>query len=344
MNKKMNEMRNIHGHEHSKPLLEVKDLTTTFHTKLMTVHAVNGISYKLNDGQTLGIVGESGCGKSVHALSIMRLLPAPSAQIDKGEVYFQGQDVLKIKEEEMQRIRGAQISMVFQDPMTSLNPVLSIGFQMAEMLRLHKGLSKKEARNRVVELLNMVGIPEPADRIDDYPHEFSGGMRQRVMIAQAISCNPKLLIADEPTTALDVTIQFQIINLVKQLRDEFGMAIIWITHDLGVIAELADFVNVMYAGRIIETGTVKQIFEKSQHPYTVGLLASLPIHNKLTENKLYSIPGEPPDLISTLNGCAFAPRCRYAVDQCREMEPTLLSIGDDHCVACWQKEKVAGNG
>lgn len=337
-------MHNIPRHECSKPLLEVKDLTTTFYTKSMTVHAVNGISYKLNDGQTLGIVGESGCGKSVHALSIMRLLPAPSAKIDKGEVYFQDQDILKINEEEMQKIRGAQISMVFQDPMTSLNPVLSIGFQMAEMLRLHKGLSKKEAKCRAIELLNMVGIPKPADRIDDYPHEFSGGMRQRVMIAQALSCNPKLLIADEPTTALDVTIQFQIINLVKQLRDEFGMAIIWITHDLGIIAELADIVNVMYAGRIIETGTVKQIFKDSHHPYTIGLLASLPIHNKLSQNKLYSIPGEPPDLIGTLKGCAFAPRCRYAVDKCKEIEPTLLSIGDDHCVACWQKERVVSNG
>lgn len=321
-------------------LLEINNLTTRFYTEDGVVHAVNGISYSMDEGETLGVVGESGCGKSVHALSMMRLIPIPPGKIEAGEVLFRGKNLLKLSDEEMRHVRGAQIAMIFQDPMTSLNPVLTVGYQIIEALKLHQRLNEKEARTRTAELFSLVGIPEAEQRLDDYPHQFSGGMRQRAMIAMALSCNPMILIADEPTTALDVTIQAQIIELVKQLRDKFGMAIIWITHDLGVVAGLARRVNVMYAGFLIETGLVKMIYSNPHHPYTVGLLGSLPKIHRERVSKLYSIQGEPPDLIGLPPGCPFAPRCSYAIERCHHENPTLEPIESDHLVACWEKERV----
>ena len=322
-------------------LLDVKNLSTRFHTEEGIVYAVNDLSYTLDEGETLGVVGESGCGKSVHALSIMRLIPIPPGRIESGEVIFQGQDLLKISEPEMRHVRGAQIAMIFQDPMTSLNPVLSVGFQITEALNQHLGMSKKAARERAAELLDLVGIPEAAQRLDDYPHQFSGGMRQRAMIAMALSCTPKILIADEPTTALDVTIQAQIIELVKRLQDQLGMAIIWITHDLGIVAGLTRRVNVMYAGCLIETGPVKVIYQDPRHPYTLGLLASLPAINRPAGQKLFSIKGEPPDLIGMTPGCLFSPRCIFAVERCQHETPPLEEFENNHFVACWEKERVS---
>lgn len=327
--------------EKSGHLLEVKDLTTRFYTDEGVVHAVNHLSYVLDEGETLGVVGESGCGKSVHALSIMRLIQIPPGRIESGEVLFQGKDLLKFSEAEMRSIRGAQIAMIFQDPMTSLNPVLTVGFQIAEAIKEHEGVSDKAARARVAELLSLVGIPEASQRLDDYPHQFSGGMRQRAMIAMALSCTPQILIADEPTTALDVTIQAQIIELVKRLQDQFGMAIIWVTHDLGIVAGLTRRVNVMYAGSLIETGPVKKIYSNPSHPYTVGLLASLPSLNRQSGQKLFSIKGEPPNLIGMNNSCPFAPRCTYVTERCMHEIPPLEPIEQDHYVACWEKEKVS---
>ncbi|MBN1874224.1 MAG: ABC transporter ATP-binding protein [Anaerolineae bacterium] len=324
----------------SKHLLEVKNLTTRFDTEDGAVHAVNGISYTLDEGETLGVVGESGCGKSVHALSIMRLIPIPPGRIEDGEVIFKGEDLLKLHEDEMRRVRGAEIAMIFQDPMTSLNPVLTVGFQIMEALQLHQGMDKKQARDRTVELLDMVGIPEAAMRVDDYPHQFSGGMRQRAMIAMGLSCNPSILIADEPTTALDVTIQAQIVDLVKRLQHKLGMTVIWITHDLGVIAGMAERVNVMYAGSIIETGPVKSIYGNPHHPYTVGLLGSLPRPNSPMGARLFSIPGEPPDLIGLPQGCPFIPRCNYKVEHCHYETPQLEEVGPNHWAACWENDKV----
>jgi oligopeptide transport system ATP-binding protein len=324
----------------SEHLLEVRNLATRFYTEDGVVYAVNGISYTLDEGRTLGVVGESGCGKSVHALSMMRLIPIPPGRIETGEVLLHGQDLLKLSEEEMRHVRGTQIAMIFQDPMTSLNPVLTIGFQIMEALKLHQGMSNREARERTAELLAMVGIPEAAQRLDDYPHQFSGGMRQRAMIAMALSCNPTILIADEPTTALDVTIQAQIIDLVKRLRDRLGMAVIWITHDLGVVAGLAERVNVMYAGSIIETGPVKEIYGNPHHPYTVGLLGSLPRPDEAPGTSLVSIRGEPPDLLGLPEGCPFAPRCDYVVERCRHEMPPLEPTDLDHLVACWEKERI----
>ena len=324
----------------SEHLLEIKDLTTSFYTEAGTVHAVSGISYTLDEGDTLGVVGESGCGKSVHALSIMRLIPHPPGKIEKGEVFFKGQDLLKLSEEEMRHMRGAEIAMIFQDPMTSLNPVLTIGFQIMEALKLHQGMDDAQARGRTAELLDLVGIPEAAQRLDDYPHQFSGGMRQRAMIAMALSCNPSILIADEPTTALDVTIQAQIIELVKRLQQQLGMTVIWITHDLGVVAGLAQRVNVMYAGRIIEAGAVKAIYGQPHHPYTLGLLGSLPRPDDPPGTKLFSIPGEPPDLLGEQVGCPFAPRCTYKVERCLHEIPSLEEMEPGHMVACWEKDKV----
>jgi len=321
-------------------LLEVNNLTTRFYTDEGVVYAVDGVSYKMDEGDTLGIVGESGCGKSVHALSMMRLIPIPPGKIESGEVILQGRDLLKISDEEMRHVRGAQIAMIFQDPMTSLNPVLTVGFQITEALKLHQGMSEKESRDRAAELLALVGIPEARQRLDDYPHQFSGGMRQRAMIAMALSCNPLILIADEPTTALDVTIQAQIIELVKRLRDKLGMAIIWITHDLGVIAGLAQRVNVMYAGRLIESGSVKMIYGNPHHPYTVGLLGSLPKIHREKGSKLFSILGEPPDLVGLSTGCPFMPRCAYALERCREELPELELYETGHLVSCWEKDKV----
>ncbi len=317
-----------------KTILEVDDLRTEFHTEEGIVHAVNGITYNLHEGETLGIVGESGCGKSVSVLSIMRLLASPPAKI-YGSVRFRGTDLLQLPESEMRKIRGAQIAMVFQDPLTSLNPVLTIGYQMIEPLQLHLGMSKAEARDRAVELLEMVGIPEARSRLDDYPHQFSGGMRQRVMIAMALACNPSLLIADEPTTALDVTIQAQIVDLMKQLRDEIGMTLIWITHDLGVVAGLADRVIVMYAGFIVEDASVDDLYEDPRHPYTKALLKSLPRMDGSPGEKLETIEGLPPDLISLPRGCPFASRCKYAKPICYEQRPPLEEIAPGRRLACW---------
>jgi oligopeptide transport system ATP-binding protein len=316
-------------------LLEVKGLKTRFFTEDGVVHAVNGITYELSEGGTLGIVGESGCGKSVSVLSVMRLIPEPPGKIVGGEVLFEGRDLLKMDAEDVRKVRGNRIAMVFQDPMTSLNPVLTIGRQIDEALQLHMGMDKHQARQRTVELLEMVGIPEAADRADDYPHQFSGGMRQRVMIAMALSCNPRVLIADEPTTALDVTIQAQIIDLVKRLRDDIGMAIIWITHDLGIVAGLAEKVIVMYAGYIVERASVKDVYGDPRHPYTIGLLGSLPRLDETRKRRLFSMRGLPPDLIDLQAGCPFAPRCNYVIDRCWEETPPLEPVNLGHEIACW---------
>ncbi len=327
----------------SNVLLDVRGLTTRFYTEDGVVNAVNGISYSLHEGGTLGVVGESGCGKSVHALSIMRLIPNPPGRIEAGEIWFHGRDLMKVSEADMHRVRGAEIAMVFQDPMTSLNPVYTVGFQIMEALKLHQGMDDRQARERSRELLTMVGIPDAGERLDDYPHQFSGGMRQRAMIAMALSCNPKLLIADEPTTALDVTIQAQIIDLVKRLQEVLGMAVMWITHDLGIIAGLAKEVNVMYAGFIVERGKVRDIYGRPRHPYTKALLGSLPRLDEPPGTKLASIPGLPPDLIDLPQGCPFSARCTYTEDRCLEQMPPLVEAdGEQHTVACWRWEYVAG--
>lgn len=316
-------------------LLNVQGLETHFRTREGIVHAVNGVSYHLKEGETLGIVGESGCGKSVTVMSMLRLIPTPPGKVVGGQAMFQGKDLLTISNEEIRQIRGYLISMVFQDPMTSFNPVLTIGRQLAEPLETHLGLTHQQALNRAGEMLKMVGIPNPTDRLNDYPHQFSGGMRQRAMIAMALSCNPQILIADEPTTALDVTIQAQIVELVKRLRDELGMAIIWITHDLGIIAGLADRVNVMYAGFIIEEAPVKELYRNPSHPYTLGLLGSLPRLDLHEKQRLTSIEGIPPVLFQPATSCPFAPRCRFRLEHCLHENPPLLSVGTDHNVACW---------
>lgn len=318
-----------------KPLIEVRDLRTRFHIAEGTVHAVNGISFKLNECETLAVVGESGCGKSVSMMSIMRLIAMPPGEIASGEAVYRGRDLFKLSENEMERLRGDEIAMVFQDPMTALNPVLSIERQLSEPLRTHLGLDKHAARLRAIELLEQVGIPDPARRVRSFPHEFSGGMRQRVMIAMALACVPSLLIADEPTTALDVTIQAQIVELVKRLRDELCMAIIWITHDLGVVAGLAERVVVMYAGFIIEEALVDDIYEEPRHPYTLSLLAALPRVDENQYVRLKSIPGAPPNLLVEPHGCPFAPRCDFAFERCRVENPLLEQFAAGHKVACW---------
>jgi len=319
-------------------LMEVKDLKTRFHTQEGIVYAVNGVSYTLDEGETLGVVGESGCGKSVHALSIMGLIPQPPGKVEAESVMFRGRDLMKLSADQMRMLRGSEIAMVFQDPMTSLNPVLTIGHQITEALKLHLGMDNAQSRQRAAELLAMVGIPSAAQRLDDYPHQFSGGMRQRAMIAMALSCNPQLLIADEPTTALDVTIQAQILDLVRRLRDKIGMAMIWITHDLGVVAGLADTLQVMYAGFIVERGPKHAVFKETRHPYTLGLLGSLPRLDR-RGGKLFSIEGAPPDLRVYPKGCPFAPRCHFRIDRCVEENPPLGPVqggGDpNHTVACW---------
>jgi len=317
------------------PLLEVQDLTTRFYTLDGVVHAVNGISYTLEEGEMLGIVGESACGKSVSVLSVMGLIPEPPGKIAAGQVLYKGQDLLQLDQKQMERIRGREISMVFQDPMTSLNPVLTIGRQIGEVLIVHLGMSKENAHQRTVEMLDIVGIPQAVDRYADYPHQFSGGMRQRTMIAMALACNPSILIADEPTTALDVTIQAQIIDLVKALRNRLGMAVIWITHDLAVIAELADRVLVMYAGFIVEEAGVDTLFEDPRHPYTLALLRSLPRVDRSSDERLTTIPGFPPDGFRFPKGCPFTPRCVYAMERCHVENPRLEMIALDHSIACW---------
>lgn len=316
-------------------LLEVKDLKTEFHTKEGVVQAVNGISYSLEEGEILGIVGESGSGKSVSVLSLLKLLPQPPAKIAGGEALFNGQNLLEMPAEEIRGVRGNEIAIIFQDPMTSLNPVLKVGKQIGESLQLHMGMTQVQARQRAIELLDHVGIPMAEQRVDQYPHQLSGGMRQRVMIAMGLSCNPHLLIADEPTTALDVTIQAQIVNLVEDLQDETGMAVIWITHDLGVVAGLVDKVIVMYSGHIVEYASVDDLYDDSRHPYTAGLLESLPHVKAGTREELYSIDGNPPDLVNLPSGCPFAPRCPYVVDKCRDENPPLEPVGTDHYAACW---------
>ena len=323
-------------------LLEVRDLETRFFTSDGVVKAVNGISYTLDKGEILAIVGESGCGKSVSVMSLIRLIPEPPGKVTAGEAFFMGHDLLKMDKESIRRIRGKEIAMIFQDPMTSLNPVLTIGHQIAEALKLHMGMDKQQALDRAVALLELVNIPEAAGRIRDYAHQFSGGMRQRVMIAMALSCNPQVLIADEPTTALDVTIQAQLVKLVKRLRDELGMAVIWITHDLGVVAGLAERVAVMYAGSIVEEALVDDLYGKPTHPYTLGLLGSLPRPDMLQDERLTSIEGMPPDLIALPEGCPFAARCDYVIDRCRKDKPPLLPVALGHKVACWINVNTGG--
>jgi oligopeptide transport system ATP-binding protein len=317
-------------------ILDVQGLETTFRTPAGVVHAVNGVSFGLQEGETLGVVGESGCGKTVTMLSFLRLIPSPPGQVTNGKAFFLGRDLLKLSNEEMRHVRGAQISMIFQDPMTSLNPVLTVGVQLEEPLMLHLGMTRQQARARAAELLGMVGIPRAKDRLGDYPHQFSGGMRQRVMIAMALSCSPQIVIADEPTTALDVTIQAQIMDLVRRLRDELGMAIVWITHDLGVVAGLAQRVLVMYGGFIIEEAPVKELFANPQHPYTLGLLGSLPRVDERGRQRLVSIDGLPPVLYEKPNYCPFAPRCKYAIERCWKENPPLVEVSPGHKVACFE--------
>ncbi len=324
-------------------LLDVKGLETQFKTPDGFVHAVNGVSFGLKEGETLGVVGESGCGKSVTMLSVLGLIPSPPGKVVAGEAFFFGQDLLKMSKEEIRHVRGAQIAMIFQDPMTSLNPVLTIGRQLEEPLMLHLGMTKKQARDRAAELLSMVGIPKAEDRLNDYPHQYSGGMRQRVMIAMALSCSPQVLIADEPTTALDVTIQAQIMDLVKRLRNELGMTIIWITHDLGVVAGLAQRVVVMYGGYIIEEAPVQELFSNPSHPYTVGLIGSLPRVDEKEHTRLYSIEGQPPVLYQKPQACPFAPRCKWAVERCWKENPILEVVSNEHRVACWVDLKTGRN-
>ncbi len=316
-------------------ILDVQDLKTRFHTREGVVHAVNGISYSVEEGETLAIVGESGCGKSVGTLSLLQLIPQPPGRIESGTARFDGVDLLALPEQEIRDRRGRDIGMVFQDPMTSLNPVLTIRRQLTEGIVRHLRVSKREARERAIELLRLVGIPEPHRRIDDYAFQFSGGMRQRVMIAIALACDPRLLIADEPTTALDVTIQAQILTLVKDIQRQKNMSVIWITHDLGVVANFAEKVQVMYAGFIVEKARVGDLFEHPQHPYTLGLLGSLPQITDGAHHDLTPIPGAPPNLLSPPVGCPFAPRCPRVTDRCREENPVLEPVGSDHAVACW---------
>jgi len=316
-------------------LLEVNNLKTRFHTPEGTVYAVNGISFKLDEGETLAVVGESGCGKSVTVMSLLRLIPIPPGEISSGTALYRGADLLKLAEEDLEHIRGKEISMIFQDPMTSLNPVLTIGRQITESLRTHMGMNAEQATRRTIELLEWVGIPDPTRRLDNYPHQFSGGMRQRVMIAMSLACTPNILIADEPTTALDVTIQAQIIELVIQLREQVGMTMIWITHDLGVVAGLAERVIVMYAGFIVEEAVVDDLYEDPRHPYTLALLAALPRADRRRDRRLKSIPGAPPNLVVEPHGCPFAPRCERVIDRCMNENPVLTQVAANHKIACW---------
>jgi oligopeptide transport system ATP-binding protein len=316
-------------------LLDVQDLCTHFHIPEGIVYAVNGISFHVDVGETLAVVGESGCGKSVSMLSIMRLIPVPPGEIVRGQAMFHDRDLLHIDESEMEQIRGKEIAMVFQDPMTSLNPVLTIGRQITETLRTHFGMEQEPANQRAVELLDRVGISDPGSRLGNYPHQFSGGMRQRVMLAMALACMPSLLIADEPTTALDVTIQAQIMELVHSLKQQFNMAIIWITHDLGVVAGLADRVIVMYAGFIVEEASVNELYTSPTHPYTRALLAALPRVDRRRGQRLLSIPGAPPSLLVEPHGCPFAPRCNYTMERCLVENPPLKLVNSGHKSACW---------
>src|SRR5687768_12522390 len=322
------------------PLLEVKDLRTQFMTQDGVVKAVDDVSFYIMPGETLGVVGESGSGKSMTGLSIMRLIPIPPGKIATGEVLLEGRDILKMSDNDVRKIRGKEIAMIFQDPMTSLNPVLTISRQLCEAIQLHLGMNKDQARARAVELLKLVGIPNAEKRLDQYPHQFSGGMRQRVMIAMALSCNPKLIIADEPTTALDVTIQAQILDLMRTLQSERDTGVIMITHSMGVVAGMADRIQVMYAGHIVETASTDEIFANPRHPYTVGLMKSIPRLDATGKEKLEPIRGLPPDLIDLPDMCPFVPRCNYAREQCERKNPPLLEVSPGHFSACWFHDEV----
>ncbi len=317
-------------------LLDVRNLETRFFTRDGVVSAVNDVSFQVNEGETIGIVGESGSGKSVTMLSLMRLIPSPPGKITNGEVIFEGRDLLKISDDEMRQVRGNRMAIIFQDPMTSLNPVLTIERQLTEPIELHMGLSRDRSRTRAIELLRLVGIPAAEKRIGDYPHQFSGGMRQRVMIAMGLATTPQLLIADEPTTALDVTIQAQIVELVKRLRQEMGMAILWITHDLSLLAGIADRILVMYAGQVVEQARLGDIYKNPRHPYTIGLLQSIPRLDEKIRARLRPIEGIPPDLVNYPTGCPFRPRCPFAIEKCLE-DPPLIAVkeDEDHHAACW---------
>lgn len=326
----------------SRKILEVKNLRVAFKTYAGENQAVRGVDFHLNEGETLAIVGESGCGKTVTSKAIMRILPSPPAEIKEGsEVWMNGTELTGLSDDEMIFIRGSQISMIFQDPMTSLNPTMKVGEQIAESIMIHQKKPKREALNEVVSLLEMVGIPNPEARINQYPHEFSGGMRQRVMIAIALACSPKILIADEPTTALDVTIQAQIMDLIKGLQKKLNTAVILVTHDLGVVAEVADRIQVMYAGEIVETGDSRDIFYNPKHPYTWALLKSVPKLHTANKAELYSLKGTPPDLLSPPDGCSFAARCEYCMNICRTKSPQFTELSDRHKAACWLLHELA---
>ena len=320
-------------------ILEIRDLCVEFQTVEGTVQAVNHLSYKLRKGEKLGIVGESGSGKSVSSLGMLRLIPNPPGRITEGEILYKGQDLVKAPKKEMQRIRGNEISMIFQEPMTSLNPIIKCGKQIAESLRLHRGMNKKEAMEEAVRLMQSVGIANPAQRAHEYPHQMSGGMRQRVMIAMALACEPQILIADEPTTALDVTIQAQILDLIRDLNERMGTSVIFITHDLGVVSELCDTVLVMYTGRIVEQAPVLELFETPKHPYTVGLLEAIP---RITKQRapLQTIEGTVPNPTERIEGCSFSPRCPYATEQCRQKEPPEVQLSEHRRVRCWRYQSV----
>jgi len=322
-------------------LLEVDNLKTTFLTAAGVVRAVDGVSWDIEAGEAVALVGESGCGKSVSALSVMRLVAPPAGRIESGAIRYKGRDLLALTEEEMRHVRGREIAMIFQEPMTSLNPVLTIGRQLTEGLEIHMGKTPAEARARAAELLAMVGIPDPERRLDQYPHHFSGGMRQRMMIAMALACGPSLILADEPTTALDVTIQAQILELMRGLSRQLGVAMLIITHNLGVVARYADRVNVMYAGRIIERASARELYANPRHPYTLGLLRSVPRLDEPLRERLVPIEGQPPDLTRLPAGCAFTPRCPFRVSRCEERAPGLDDVGPGHAAACWESAQLA---
>ncbi|MFL8711523.1 ABC transporter ATP-binding protein [Clostridioides sp. GD02377] len=317
----------------NKTLIEVRDLKVYFHTDKGIVKSVNGVSFNINEGETIGIVGESGCGKSVTAMSLMKLLP--TSKIEGGEIIFQGKDILKMNENELMGIRGNEISMIFQEPMISLNPAFTVGNQIIEGIMLHQDLSKEEAKKKVIDMIKLVEIPRAEEIYNSYPHELSGGMRQRIMIAMALSCNPKLLIADEPTTALDVTIQAQVLDIMKNIKEKLNTSIMMITHDLGVVAEMCDKVIVMYAGKVIEVADVVELFKNPKHPYTIGLLKSKPIIGENKEKRLYSIPGQVPNPIGIPDSCYFSDRCEKVCDKCRTQIPPLIELNSGHSIACW---------
>ncbi|HSF95493.1 MAG TPA: ABC transporter ATP-binding protein [Thermohalobaculum sp.] len=321
-------------------LLEIKDLRTQFFTSAGVVQAVDGITYDVAPGETVAVVGESGCGKSVSAMSILRLIPDPPGKIVGGSILFDGKDLLALSDEEMRNVRGKDIGMIFQEPMTSLNPVLSVERQLTETLEEHLDITREAAKARALEMLQLVGISDPKRRLNQYPHHLSGGMRQRVMIAMALVCEPKLIIADEPTTALDVTIQAQILELMKELTRKLGVAMIIITHNLGVVARYADRVNVMYAGRIIESGTAEEIYHNPKHPYTLALLRSVPRMDQKRGAKLQPVGGQPPDLTKLDEGCSFRPRCAFATEKCAASKPALEEVAPGHISACWEKARV----